>query len=317
MSFSQRPARTALYRRREGGFTTIFGLLVLAAVLLLGWAAFSLTRSTTASASSPAAVPLHTDLHPAAITYREPSSGAAPIPQSLAVQHARLFSGLDHLPLDGALQQGRYGAGAYATYLLETPDGEQTYRVDARSGEVLEMTRLDAIGYGPIRLDQPAAEDFARRYAAERFHGFADLVLVDSSLTPAAANTHLYAFKWSLLDAGSGAEVPTSVSVSVSSASGEVVWYLAQRQPVAVDTKPAISREDATATAALLADRADRWDARSPTGVRLQVVYDQHNAQRLAWSITFPGKSDPTPEGRPSLRILVDAHTGEPISNPI
>ncbi len=114
----------------------------------------------------------------------------------------------------------------------------------------------------------------------------------------------------------SGAELPTAVSVSISAGSGEVVWYLAQRESTTLDVRPRIAREAALSTAAALADRAERWDTAAPSSVRLQVIFGQDNEQQLVWAVTFPSRAGDAVPGRPSLRILVDARTGEPVSNP-
>ena len=82
-----------------------------------------------------------------------------------------------------------------------------------------------------------------------------------------------------------------------------------------MDARPSISRETALAAAAVLVDRTERWDSRAPSSVRLQIIYNQENRQQLVWAITFPSKTDPEVTNRPSLRVLVDAHTGEIASN--
>jgi hypothetical protein len=105
------------------------------------------------------------------------------------------------------------------------------------------------------------------------------------------------------------------VTVSLSADSGEVVWYLAQRDSASVDARPSISRETALAVAAVLVDRTERWDSRAPSSVRLQIIYSPENRQQLVWAITFPSMTDPEVFNRPSLRVLVDAHTGEIASN--
>jgi len=290
---------------------------VVGLVVALAWAVFGTARPAEVLANGQVGAPRAAAVRPASITYREPS-GAGLVSYGVALQSARLFSGRPELMLDGGLEQGGEGAAGFAMYYLETPGGQESYRIEARTAEVLEMTRLDVLA-GPAaaeRVDAIGAEVIAERFVADRFLGFEGLSLVERNATPAAAGGQLYSFKWTMLALESGAELPTSVSVSLSGASGEVVWYLAQRESTAVDVRPRVARDDALVTAALLAARADRWDARSPTSVRLQVIFDQDNQQRLVWAVTFPGKPGSAPEGRPNLRILVDAHTGEPVSSP-
>ena len=307
--------RTAVYRREAG----LFSLALIGLLLAASWAAFSLTRwapalgveGTTASLAGPRA---------ARITYRHPAADGSFVSLDLARQSVRLFTGQDGLALEGGLERGPFGPGSYAIYYLESAAGgagQQTYRIDARSGEVLEMTRFDLLG-GPDsanRLTPLEAEARAERFVANRFLGFSTLSLVERTVAPAANGNQLYVFKWAMIAAESGAELPTSVTVSVSSASGEVVWYLAQRDSTDVDARPAIPRETAIATAAVLVDRGGLWDARAPTSVRLQVIYNQENRQQLVWAIVFPSKPDAAPD-RPSLRILIDAKIGEPVSTP-
>lgn len=290
----------------------LLGIAVLTFTLGLGWTLLGSKRSDSALAS------VTSGGQPAAITYRDPSTGGGLIASSLALQSARLFSGRGDLALEGGLDQGGFGPSTYALYDLETPDGQQSYRVDARTAEVLELRRLDALAANGTQpqLDAVGAEVAAERFAADRFLGFASLTLVDRGQALGAAATPLYSFKWAALAPESGAELPTSVSVSVSAASGEVVWYLAQRDATTIDPRPRIEREAAVATAAQLASRAGRWDVQAPSSVRLQVVYGPDNRQQLVWAVTFPPQSGSAADGRPNLRILVDAQTGDPVSSP-
>ena len=287
------------------------GLLV-----TLAWAVFGAAGPPEVLANSQGGGSRVAESRPASITYREPA-GAGLVPYSLALQSARLFSSRQDLAVDGGLEQDGEGATSFAMYYLETPDGQESYRIDARTAEVLEMTRQDrpAGAGGTDGLDSVRAELLAERFVADRFLGFESLSLVERNVTPAAGGSQLYSFKWTMVAAESGAELPTSVNVALSSA-GEVVWYLAQRESVAVDVRPRVAREDAVLAAAQLAERAGGWDARTSTSVRLQVIFDQDNQQRLVWAVTFPSKLDSAPEGRPSLRILIDAQTGGPVSNP-
>ena len=80
--------------------------------------------------------------------------------------------------------------------------------------------------------------------------------------------------------------------------------------------RPGVGREAAIGTAATLAERTGRWDAHAPGAVHPEVVVDEDQRQRLAWAVTFPSKPDPAARGRPGLRVLIDAHTGAPLSAP-
>ena len=307
----------ALFRRRVGRLATLLGLGAAGVLVALAWAVFGTARPAEVLASGQVGGPRGAEARPASITYREPSA-AGLVPYSVALQSARLFSGRQDLLLDGGLERGGDGPASFAVYYLETPDGHESFRIEARTAEVLEMTRLGElpVSGGSDSLDSIRAELAAERFAADHFLGFEALSLVERNATPAAGGGQLYSFKWTMVASESGAELPTSVSVSLAATSGEVVWYLAQRESTTLDVRPRVGRDEAVMTAALLADRTERWDARTPTSVRLQVIFDHDNQQRLVWAVTFPGRPGLAPEARPSLRILVDAHTGEPVSSP-
>jgi hypothetical protein len=235
-----------------------------------------------------------------------------------AIASARRFAGEPDLPLEGGFRDDTTGSRRVELYYLESTGqvrGEDLFKVDARTAEVIEATfrgRLVATE-PPIGLSAGEAEQAATRYARDRFSGFDALKLLDRS-SRSSENTVLHSFKWSLVAAESGAELPTSVSVAVSSGSGEVVWYLAQRDSVQVEVRPAVGREAAIRAAAVGAgERDSRWDTRAPVAVRLQVLYDEDDEQQLVWSVTFRGRSD---VARPTLRLLVDAHSGQLIAGP-
>jgi hypothetical protein len=88
-----------------------------------------------------------------------------------------------------------------------------------------------------------------------------------------------------------------------------VFWYLGQRDPVQIDTRPAVERGRALAIVrAWLTPRDDRWDLDQPVSVRLQVLYDDDDQQELAWSVLLRARQDGT---RPTMRLLVDAQNGQ------
>jgi len=158
-------------------------------------------------------------------------------------------------------------------------------------------------------LDLPlaVAEQRAERFARAHFWGFDQLQIVDRSTRTGEGGT-IHSFTWNQIAAGSDAELPVSVSVAVSGRSGQVFWYLSQRDPLRIDATPAVSRDEALGiTSAWLLPRDDRWVLDDPTSVRLQVLYDDDDRQQLVWSITYRASQEGQ---RPSLRLLVDGQTG-------
>ncbi|MFN8525747.1 MAG: hypothetical protein U0821_21825 [Chloroflexota bacterium] len=231
-----------------------------------------------------------------------------------AVASVRRFAGDPRLQLEGGLQTDPVGSRTIALYHLETVHpvrGEDFYKVDARTGEVLEATMRTRLTLDPpLGVGENQAQRAAATFAQTRFLGFDSLVLVERS-TRATDGTTVYSFKWSQVASDSGAELPVSVSLAVSATSGSVVWYLAQRDALQIDPHPAVDRAAAVEAAAVRLRASDpRWDTSSPISVRLQVLYDDDNEQQLVWSVTFPSR---VPGARPSIRRLVDAQSGEVI----
>lgn len=293
-------------------------IVLLGAALSLGAAALGASASRPALALSPRRATPESE-RPSTVTYHEPDPGGALISPDAARQSVLRFTGLPVLDLHGQLERAETGSASYAVYELETavddPVGQQSYTVDARTGEVLEMTRT-GLSEPPLaaeRLDPVEAEQRAERFAAARFLGFKALSPVEQSTVTGPDGGQLYAYKWAMIAPESGAELPTSVSVALAAASGEVVWYLAQRESVAIDTRPVIDRASAIAAAAAQAESLGDWDFRTPRSVRLQVIFDQDNRQRLVWVVVFTGRGD-APAARPRLRVLIDARTGEPLN---
>jgi hypothetical protein len=318
---SKGPRRPETHPLLNGGLAASLSVALLAlGVALAGPAVNTLRLQASSAAARPSSGP---GVRPASITYREPASDGSLIPLETARRSAQLFSGRDVLDLRGDLERGAYGAGGYAMFYLESAgpggQGEQSFKVDAGTGEVLEATRpgSPATAGAAGALSPQDAESRAERFASDRFLGFERLSLVERTVAPAASGNQLYAFKWAMVAPEAGAELPTSVSVSISAADGEPVWYLARRESTAIDVRPSVERDDAVATAAGLVERTERWDARAPSSVRLQVVYNRDNRQQLVWAITFPSKPDSAAPGRPSLRVLIDAQSGVPVSNPV
>lgn len=228
-----------------------------------------------------------------------------------AIASVRQFTGEPTLALQGGLRTEAGGRGATYYYLeaVQPDPGEDVFKVDARTTEVIEATLRSRLvpSSAPVGLAFEEAERTAERYARGRFTGFDQLALVDRSTRP-SEQIAVHSFKWSQL-APSGAELPTSVSVAVSGGSGEVIWYLAQRDPLEVDVQPTVSRDRAIETArGWVGGRDQRWDTSSPLAVRLQVLYDDDDRQQLIWSVSFRGRPE---SDRPSVRLLVDAHNGQ------
>ena len=321
LNVSKRPRWLETHPLLNGGFSASSSLLLLLALALaLAGVAVGIVRLRGDSATG--RVSSGPSIRPASITYREPAADGSLISLEMARRSGQVFAGRDDLDLRGGLEQGAYGVDGYAIFYLESAgpggQGEQSFKIDARTGEVLEATRLGSLATAGSAgaLSPQDAESRAERFASDRFLGFATMSLVERTITQAAGGNQLYVFKWAMVAPESGAELPTLVSISISAADGEPVWYLAQRESTAVDVQPSVQREEAVATAAGLVERTERWDARAPSSVRLQVVYNQDNRQQLAWAITFPSKPDGAAPGRPSLRVLIDAKSGVPVSNP-
>src|SRR5438067_8486799 len=213
--------RSAAYRRRGSGRAPLPGLAVAALIAVLGWGALGLPRSWAAPAIDRAAGPPSGTAPPVGITYRRPAADGALISPESARQSVRRFSGREDLALEGGLERGPARLGDYAIFYLEARDGgagEHSYKVDARTAEVLEMTRLDrraapGTGGGPGPLE---AERRAERFIADRFLGFETLQLIERRVTPAADADHLFVFRWALVAPESGAWLPTSATVALT-----------------------------------------------------------------------------------------------------
>lgn len=218
--------------------------------------------------------------------------------------------------LSGDLERGAFGGRDFAVFNLETAGGGRSFKVDARTGEVLEANWSDRLTPPPsdLHLSPDEAESRAGKLAGQRFVGFSELSLVKQGFGPAANGNRVYTFKWAKLAPDTGAELPTSVSLSLTEASGALVWYLAQRMPVEVNVQPAVMRAEAVTAAAALADRDGIWETSKPGSVRLQVVYDDDNRQRLVWAVSFGRRPDGPPSSRPTLRVLLDAQSGEALA---
>lgn len=287
--------------------------LVLGLVLAAVWLTLHLLQPTAFST-------LYSALFPPSSSDRTIApAGIQTVSLADAIAGVKAFTRMPDLRLSGTLQTGKFGDRQYAVYVLESADGLDFFKVDARTGEVLEATlrsKLSAPAL-PRPLDQDQAEAIAVSYVRERFAGFEDLLLVSRSLSRASNGGFLFAFKWAAVARDSGAELPISVFVSVSASNGQIVWYLAQRDPVEVDTRPTLTAQEATERAAMYLADDPRWDISRAASTRLIVVYDESNQQRLVWSVTFASAPDASGVvARPSLRLLVDAHTGDLLQQP-
>jgi hypothetical protein len=163
-------------------------------------------------------------------------------------------------------------------------------------------------------LSPDEARSRAGTLAGQRFVGFNELSLVEQRFGPAANGNQMYTFKWAKLAPDTGAELPTSVSLSLTEASGALVSYLVQRMPVEVDVQPAVMRAEAVTAATALAEGDGIWETGKPNSVRLQVIYDDDNRQRLVWAVSFERRPDGPPGSRPTLRVLLDAQSGETVT---
>jgi hypothetical protein len=239
-----------------------------------------------------------------------PASGRVTLQE--AIDSVRRFVGAPSLTLEGGLQSDADGYPRADLFYLEsvTPTrGEDFFKVDARTAEVIEATFRSRMGPADAAVDLPLtdAEALAARFARTHFWGFDQLSLVERVTRTGETGT-VYSFKWSQLAPGSRAELPVSVSVAVMSRSGQVFWYLGQRDPLQIDAQPTVEREQAIGTArAWLLPRDERWDLDQPSSVRLQVLYDDDDQQQLVWSVLFRARQEGP---RSTLRVLVDAQTG-------
>ena len=230
-----------------------------------------------------------------------------------AIDSVRRFAGQPSLVLEGGLQtdadQGQRGDLYYLESVSPTR-GEDFFKVDARTGEVIEATfraRMAPNDNG-ADLTLADAQSLARWFARTHFWRFEQLTLVDRS-SRTSENGTIYSFKWSQVAPDTGAELPVSVSLAVMAQSGQVFWYLGQRDPLLVDVHPAIDQAQAVGTVrAWLQPRDQRWDLDQPASVRLQVLYDDDDQQQLVWSVLLRARQDGP---RPSIRLLVDAQNGQ------
>jgi hypothetical protein len=244
-----------------------------------------------------------------------PASGRVTLQE--AIDGVRRFAGQPSLVLEGGLQAESAGPHRGDLYYLESVSptrGEDFFKVDARTAEVIEATfrgRM-APASDAVDLTLADAEALASRFARTHFWGFDQLRLVDRSTRTGETGT-IYTFKWSQIAPDSGAELPVSVSLGVMSQSGKVFWYLGQRDPLEIDTRPSVERERAVEIARTwLLPRDQRWDLDQPSSVRLQVLYDDDDGQQLVWSVLFRARSDGP---RSSVRLLVDATNGQIIQS--
>jgi hypothetical protein len=239
-----------------------------------------------------------------------PSSGRVTLQE--AIGSVRRFADEPALVLEGGLQSEGAEVERAGLYYLERVSptrGEDFFKVDARTAEVVEATfRSRMVPAGDaVDLSMTDAEAEASEFATAHFSGFEQLVLVDRSARTSETGP-TYSFKWSQVSPESGAELPTSVSVAVMGRSGQVFWYLSQRDPLQIDSRPAVDQERAEGIArAWLLPRDDRWNLDRPTAVRLQVLYDDDDRQQLIWSVQYAAQQEGP---RATIRLLVDAQTG-------
>jgi len=271
-----------------GSMFVAWGLVASIALLVVG----AIHRSDTALAAPAAAIPLRD-----------------------AIDRVRTFADDASLELEGGLAPTLPGDDSRPIYWLEAGTGEivDEFKVDAVSGEILEATFRSRLlrTSSDRRATIEEAALLASSFGAQKFSGFGQLTLLERSTSPAPEVGTLYSLKWVKVDPRTRAELPTSVSISVASASNRIVRYLAQRDSVAIDTTPRITADDAS-TVALKSVSADRrWRGAAINARRLQVIYDEVNHQRLAWAVLLdaPGSL----AGQLRMLVLVDAGTSEVI----
>jgi hypothetical protein len=239
-----------------------------------------------------------------------PSSGRVTLQE--AIGSVRRFADEPALALESGLESDGTPSTRAVQYYLERVSptrGEDFFKVDARTAEVLEATfrsRMAPAG-DVMELSIADAEAEASEFAATHFWGFEQLVLIDRSARTSATGP-TYSFKWSQVSPESGAELPTSVSVAVMGRSGQVFWYLGQRDQLQIDPRPVVDQARAEGIArAWLLPRDDRWTLDRPSAVRLQVLYDDDDRQQLVWSVQYAARQEGP---RATIRLLVDAQSG-------
>jgi hypothetical protein len=239
-----------------------------------------------------------------------PASGRVTLQE--AIGSVRRFAGEPSLVLEGGLQPDDVGSRRADLYYLERVSptrGEDLFKVDARTAEVVEATfrsRMAPAG-DAVDLTLADAEARAARFARSHFWGFEQLELVDRSARTSESGT-TYSFRWSQISGESHAELPVSVSVAVMSRSGQVFWYLGQRDQLQIDPRPTVERARAVEiTRAWLSPRDQRWDLDQPSSVRLQVLYNDDDRQQLVWSVLYRARQEGP---RSTMRLLIDAQTG-------
>jgi hypothetical protein len=166
---------------------------------------------------------------------------------------------------------------------------------------------------GDIRLTLDEARLAAETFAREKLSTLDPASLELLSETDAASNSAapgIFAFYWSRTDAGSGALLPTFLTIEVDGASGAVRSFNSADVPVTVGTTPkiakesalAIAREATGATAAAAGEEADLVVAVDPEG-------NSPGRQVLVWMVTISAR---TPEGfLVGVQALIDAQTGK------
>jgi len=230
-----------------------------------------------------------------------------------AIDGVRRFAGEPSLVLEGGLQSDADEGARGDLYYLESVSptrGEDFFKVDSRTAEVIEATFRGRMAPDDTTADLTAsdAEALARQFARAHFWRFDQLTLVDRSMRTSETGT-IYSFKWSQIAPDSHAELPVSVSLAVMAQSGQVFWYLGQRDPVQIDVHPTIEQTRAVEIVrSWLQPRDQRWDLDQPESVRLQVLYDDDDRQQLVWSVTLRARQDGP---RANIRLLVDAQNGQ------
>jgi hypothetical protein len=290
----------------------LFRLLVTPSALayaLLGFVGGLLWLSLT-SQPAPLAQASLTTLPIDARPLAAPATGRVAL--QAAIDSVRHLVGEPALLLEGGVQADD-GSGGNIYYLesVSPTRGEDIFKVDARTGEVIEATFRGRLAPVEVAADLALmdAEAVAARFARSNFWGFDHLILVDR--TARSSDTGMvYSFQWSQVAAESHAELPVSVSVSVMAQSGQVFWYLSQRDPLQVSVVPTIPLSQAVATArAWLGPRDGRWNLEQPAAVRLRVLSDDDGQQRLMWSVQFAARDDEGP--RAGIKVLIDAQNGQ------
>jgi hypothetical protein len=187
------------------------------------------------------------------------------------------------------------------------------YYVDSATKRVMRMDDFDRSSY-EVKLDLPAAQQIAQKYARRHFADFATagLELTDELLIDHGEGTAKYfSFTWMKKAADSGALLPVAVTVRVDPVSGDVFSYDSVAAEVTVSTSPKVSADAAAETAlAAVGDSVPQPQIEGSTlAVSTDPPDDPSGRQALVWQIVIAG--DDSQGYATGAYVYVDAVSGK------